>query len=486
MHHFHSSRFANVGSMLSLITVSCGMVVGLIACSSGGGGTGASLANSGFARPEAPLNVTLTATPVKTFHLTWQDGNGETEYRLLEEPEPGAGFSMIASLPEDSTEYDHLVFLPARINARYLVQACNAAGCTDSAPVSVTNTLPAIGYVKASHVDDGNFFGFSVALSADGHTLAVGAPLEDSTVVDSGAVYVFVRNGSSWSLQADLRMPSPGASDWLGFSLALSEDGNTLAVGVPLADHGAPDSGVVHVFVRTGTSWTQQAILHAAVPEVDEEFGVAVTLSADGRTLAVGAPRNDTTVADSGAVYLFTFDGSTWTQQTVLKAGTPGAGDQFGTSASLSANGRILAVGAPFNDSAAADGGAVYLFTFDGANWTQQAILTASHPDPNDQFGLRVLLTPDGQTLAVGAPFEDSAAMGINGDQHDNSALDSGAVYLFTSDGSAWAHQAYLKASNTQPGDWFGTSLALSDDTLVVGAPLEDGTALDSGAIYLY
>ncbi|MCP9451184.1 MAG: FG-GAP repeat protein [Nitrospira sp.] len=473
---------------------------GLVACADGGGGIGAGSRGS-FARPAAPLNVILTPTAIKTFHFTWEDVTGETEYRLLEEPVPGAGFSTIASLPADTTDYDHIVFLPLRVNAQYIVQACNSAGCTDSAPVSVSDLLPAVGHLTTPMSQAGAFFGFSVALSGDSQTLAVGAPLEDSAVFDdSGAVYVFVRNGSNWNPQAELRASSPGTSDWLGFSLALSEDGNTLAVGVPLADHGAIDSGAVRVFVRAGGVWTEQAVLTAATPEADEQFGTSLSLSADGHTLAVGAPRNGVVAPDSGATYLFSRAGSIWTQQTVLKAGTPAAGDQFGTIVSLSADGRTLAVGAPFTDSAGLDAGVVHVFAFDGSSWIQESILLASNAESNDQFGLRVALSPDGQTLAVGAPFEDSAALGVNGDQNNNLAPDSGAVYLFTRSGGTWTQQAYVKASNTEADDWFGAALAFSADgsTLAVGALQEDSRALgingdwtdngaiDSGAVYVF
>ncbi|MCP9465115.1 MAG: FG-GAP repeat protein [Nitrospira sp.] len=473
---------------------------GLVACADGGGGIGVGSRGS-FARPAAPLNVILTPTAIKTFHFTWEDVTGETEYRLLEEPVPGAGFSTIASLPADTTDYDHIVFLPLRVNAQYIVQACNSAGCTDSAPVSVSDLLPAVGHLTTPMSQAGAFFGFSVALSGDSQTLAVGAPLEDSAVFDdSGAVYVFVRNGSNWNPQAELRASSPGTSDWLGFSLALSEDGNTLAVGVPLADHGAIDSGAVRVFVRAGGVWTEQAVLTAATPEAGEQFGTSLSLSADGHTLAVGAPRNDVVAPDSGATYLFSRAGSIWTQQTVLKAGTPAAGDQFGTIVSLSADGRTLAVGAPFTDSAGLDAGVVHVFAFDGSSWIQESILLASNAESNDQFGLRVALSPDGQTLAVGAPFEDSAALGVNGDQNNNLAPDSGAVYLFTRSGGTWTQQAYVKASNTEADDWFGAALAFSADgsTLAVGALQEDSRALgingdqtdngaiDSGAVYVF
>lgn len=490
---FH--QLAKVSLSGSLLVV----IGGLVACADGGGGVGVGSGGS-LARPAAPLNVTLTSTAIKTFHFTWQDVTGETEYRLLEEPMPGEGFSVVAVLPADSVDYHHVTFLPLRLHAQYIVQACNSAGCTDSAPVPVSDIFPAIGHLTPAVSEAGAFFGFSVALSGDGQTLAIGAPFEDSTVWDSGAVYVFVRNGSSWDPQAELRASSPGASDWLGFSLAFSEDGNTLAVGVPLADHGAIDSGAVRVFVRARGVWTEQAVLTAITPEAGEQFGTSLSLSADGHTLAVGAPRNDVVAPDSGAAYLFTRAGSIWTQQAVLKAGTPAVGDQFGTTVSLSADGRTLAVGAPFNDDAATDGGAAYLFAFDGSSWIQESALLASNAESNDQFGLRVAISPDGQTVAVGAPFEDSAATGVNGDQSNNLAPDSGAVYLFTRSGGSWTQQVYVKASNTEAGDWFGTALAFSVDgsTLAIGALQEDSHALgingdqtnngaiDSGAVYLF
>lgn len=490
---FH--QLAKTGLNVGLLAV----IGGLVACADGGGGVGVG-SGGNLARPAAPLNVTLTPTAIKAFHLTWQDVAGETEYRLLEEPAPGDGFSAIASLPADTTDYDHIAFLPLRVNARYIIQACNSTGCADSAPVSVSDLLPAVGYLTAPAGEAGDFFSFSVALSGDGQTLAVGAPFEDSTVWDSGAVYVFVRNGSSWDPQVELRASSPGASDWLGFSLALSEDGNTLAVGVPLADHGAIDSGAVRIFVRAGGVWTEQAVLTAATPEAGEQFGTNLSLSADGHTLAVGAPRNDVVAPDSGAAYLFTRAGSIWTQQASLKAGTPAAGDQFGTSLSLSADGHTLAVGAPFTDSVSLDAGAVHVFAFDGSSWIHETVLPASNAEANDQFGLRVALSPDGLALAVGAPFEDSAATGIDGDQSNNLAPDSGAVYLYTRSGSLWTQQAYVKASNTETGDWFGTALAFSADgsTLAIGALQEDSRALgingdqtdngaiDSGAVYLF
>ena len=222
----------------------------------------------------------------------------------------------------------------------------------------------------------------------------------------------------------------------------------------------------------------------------------------------------DNSAPDAGAVYVFTRSGSTWSQQTYLKASNTNAGDQFGRLA-LSADGSTLAVGAWSEDSSAtgingnqadngaSGAGAVYVFTRSGTTWSQQAYIKASNSDVSDvgdTFGWSVALSADGSTLAVGAYGESSAATGINGNQVDNSAPDAGAVYVFTRSGSTWNQQTYLKASNTNANDWFGQGVALSADgsTLAVGAWDEasaatgingnqaDNSAPEAGAVYVY
>ena len=188
-----------------------------------------------------------------------------------------------------------------------------------------------------------------------------------------------------------------------------------------------------------------------------------------------------------------------------LKASNTGWTDLFGHSVSLS--GDTLAVGASQerssatgvngsqSDNSARNSGAVYIFTRSGRTWSQQAYLKASNTGADDIFGHSVSLS--GDTLAVGAIFEDSSATGVNGSQSDNSEGASGAVYVFTRNGTTWSQQAYLKASNTGAGDWFGYSVSLSGDTLAVGAVGEDSSATDvngdqkdngateSGAVYV-
>ena len=184
-------------------------------------------------------------------------------------------------------------------------------------------------------------------------------------------------------------------------------------------------------------------------------------------------------------MYIFTRNGTTWSQQAYLKASNTDADDSFGRSVSLS--GDTLAVGVYVEDSSAtgvngsqsdnslSNSGAVYIFTRSGRTWSRQAYLKASNTDAGDLFGYSVSLS--GSRLAVGAIYEDSSATGVNGSQSDNSAIDSGAVYIFTRSGTTWSQQAYLKASNTDASDEFGSSVSLSGDTLAVGADWEDSSA---------
>src|SRR5689334_9698038 len=172
-------------------------------------------------------------------------------------------------------------------------------------------------------------------------------------------------------------------------------------------------------------------------------------------------------------------------QQSYIKASNTGADDQFGYLIAFS--GDTLVVGAPLEDSNAngvngnqtndnsTDSGAVYVFTRNAGVWTQQAYLKASNTNSGDQFGVSVAI--DGDTLAVGATSESSNATGVNGDQTNHLAPDSGAVYVFTRTSGVWSQQAYIKASNTDAGDQFGVSVALAGDTLAVGAHHEDSNA---------
>ncbi len=390
-------------------------------------------------------------------------------------------------------------------------------------------------YVKASNTGAYDQFGYSVAVS--GETMVVGAPYEssDATSVNgnqtndyvgsSGAAYVFVRSGTTWKQQAYLKASNAEANDRFGWSVAVSGDtvvvgaiaeaGSATAInGIP--NNSAPASGAAYVFARTGTNWTQQAYLKASNAGSGDRFGWAVAVSGD--TVVVGADseassaigvngsQTNNNAAYAGAAYVFVRSGTNWIQQAYLKASNTGEFDSFGSSVAVS--GDTVVVGAFMEDSGATgvngnqndnsltDSGAAYVFVRNGMNWTQQAYLKAANAGRNDYFGYSVGVA--GDTTIVGAYLESSNATGVNGNQSDNSAAGSGAAYMFVRIGTNWVQQAYLKASNTAGADWFGASVAVSADTVVVGAYEEDSNATgvngnqtdnsasDSGAAYVF
>jgi len=338
-------------------------------------------------------------------------------------------------------------------------------------------------YLKASNAGEGDRFGAALSLSADGNTLAVGAIEEASAAVGinneqnddsadyAGAAYVFVRSGSLWQQEAYLKASNTGEFDNFGTATTLSADGNTLVVGAPEEasaaagingdqnDDSQPRSGAVYVFVRNTGLWQQQAYIKASNSEERDQFGNAVSLSADGNTLAVGASGEASTATGVN-------------------------GEQF--------------------DADTFSSGAVYVLVRNDGLWQQQAYVKASNTAVGDSFGAAVSLSADGSTLAVGADFEDSTATGINGDQSDNSQQGAGAVYVFVRSGGLWQQLSYVKASNTEDsllhsGDRFGHAVSLNADgnTLAVGAVDEDSQAtgfngdqgngaFTSGAVYLY
>jgi len=494
-----------------------------------------------------PVTVTLAPpTPgaqPKQLALSWTiSGPGAGAITLIRVWLRPNNVAPYEQLPEMLSGTSGSVVLPSVAaldwtQARIRVQACTATlSCTDSNEQVLTNALllAAIGYFKASNTFAGDAFGTPVALSADGNTLAVTALGEDSsaTGIDgnqadnaaslSGAVYVFARVGGVWSQQAYVKASNTAAGDAFGENLALSADGNTMAVAAPgedsnatgiggnQADNSMSSAGAVYIFSRSGTTWAQQAYIKASNTGDSDSFGESVALSGDGNTLAVGAQGEDSsatgvggdqsnnTTSNSGAVYVFARSGATWTQQSYVKASNTGLNDAFGRRVALSGDANTLVVASPFEDSAATgiggnqadntafDTGAVYVFVRSGPSWVQQAYVKASNGGAGgqgDEFGGALSISADGNTLAVGAKFEDSNATGINGDGANNSSNGAGAAYVFARSGATWAQQAYVKASNTGVSDWFAEALALSADgnTLVVGAPQEDSAAKGVG-----
>ena len=316
--------------------------------------------------------------------------------------------------------------------------------------------------LTASDAATYDYFGYSVSLSSDGNTSIVGAYSKNSS---TGAAYIFTRSGTTWSQQAKLTASDGAGGDYFGISTSLSSDGNTSIVG---AYGKNSQTGAAYIFTRSGSTWTQQAKLTASDAATYDYFGVSVSISSDGNTSIVSAHGKNST---TGAAYIFTRSGSTWSQQAKLTASDGAGGDRFAYSTSLSSDGNTAIVGAYGNNSST---GVAYIFTRSGSTWSQQAKLTASDGVANDYFGYSTSLSSDGNTSIVGAYGKNSQ---------------TGAAYIFTRSGSTWTQQAKLTASDAATYDYFGVSVSISSDgnTSIVGAYAADPSGISSaGAAYIF
>ena len=313
----------------------------------------------------------------------------------------------------------------------------------------------------------------------------------------------------------------PPSNDGFGYSVAVS--GDTVVVGATGEDssttgvnstpnESASNAGAAYVFTRSGTTWTQQAYLKASAVSSSDEFGYSVAVAGD--MVVVGARNEDSnttgvnstpneSASNAGAAYVFVRSGTTWTQQAYLKASHVSASDNFGISVAVS--GDTVVVGASGEDSSltgvnstpdesVSNAGAAYVFVRSGTTWAQQAYLKASQVTANDNFGTSVAVA--GDTVVVGASNEDSSTTGVNSTP-DESVSDAGAAYVFLRSGTTWTQQSYLKASQVSASDNFGNSVAVSGDTVVVGAQNEDSStagvnrtpddlSFNTGAAYLF
>jgi hypothetical protein len=327
-------------------------------------------------------------------------------------------------------------------------------------------------YLKADSPVQRDFFGASVAISGD--TIAVGAIRADpwhgasGVVSRAGAVYVFVRNAGVWSQQARLQPAASAADDLVGISLALQ--GDTLVLGAPNDSSVATHSGAAHVFTRTAGAWHEAQTLKQATPVREAVFGS--TLALDGDTLAVGAPYDATGATAAGSVDVFVRKDDKWSPQQTLRAPTASKNAVFGESVAL--RGDTLAIGAPHSDLILTlPHGEVHTFDRSGTQWTPSLVMSAPIPRDNDYFGASLGLTAT--ALLVGANGDSSGARGLNGDASRNDAPFEGAAYLYSRQGKSYTQSAYLKAMNAEHDDAFGEFVALSDDAIVVSAIYESG-----------
>ena len=530
-------------------------------------------------RPFVPAGIKSLA-----FGLGYQ-GGAPDHFRVSVRDAPDAGF-----LPVPGLERLAPGLGPARLPvsahllawgvADYLTEACDAANACVAASggrqtLGQADSVSVTGYFKAPDARRHDSFGNqgAVALSADGATLAVGAPGEDSAAtgvfapsdpgwraalrsfqaLNSGVVYLYRRSATGrWAVEAYVKAPNAGFRDEFGHALALSDDGATLAVGArfeassaigafapsdpgwqaALGSNGTERSGAAYVYRRSDAGrWSVEAFVKAPNTDFSDEFGSSVALSGDGDTLAVGAKAEDggsrrpfvpsdpgwqaalarRGTGINGAAYVYRrSEAARWSVEAYVKPPNPGSLYYFAnTGIALSFDGDALAVGASqapgsvggsfvptdagymaaVNDNGTAASGAVYTYSrSESGLWTLEAYVKAPNPGGSDRFGSTVALSADGGAMVVGAPDEDSAAAGAFAPSgpgwqaalDSNGASNSGVAYAYRrSEAGRWTLEAYVKAPNPSAGDRFGARVALSGDGvhLAVGSSLEDSAS---------
>ncbi len=293
-------------------------------------------------------------------------------------------------------------------------------------------------------------------------------------VEDTDAVYPITVDPLIFSQTKIL--PSDGAAEhWFGYSLSI--DGDTAVVGQPgntIPGEDIDEPGAAYVFVSSGGTWIEQAKLEPADGQVTDEFGIDVAISGD--TVVVGSWRNDGVASNSGAAYVFTRSGTTWTEEEKLLPSGLAEGDWMGEAVAI--DGDTIVLGTRRDSDAGTESGSAYVFARSGGSWSEQAKLTASDAAAQDRFGTSVSVS--GDTVIVGAPG-----------QEDDARTDAGAAYVFVRSGLSWSQQAKLKASDGELGDVFGQSVSVDGDTAVIGAFRHGGTgapggSTDPGAAYVF
>ena len=318
----------------------------------------------------------------------------------------------------------------------------------------------------------GDISGYPVSLSDDGATVAIGAIYNDGNGTDAGHVRVYNYSNSNWT-QIGSDIDGEAAGDYSGIAVSLSSDGTTLAIGAELnVGNGDTDAGHVRVYNYSNGNWTQIG------SDIDGEAaydysGRSVSLSSDGTIVAIGALGNDGNGTDAGHVRVYNYSNSNWTQ---IGSDIDGeaAGDNSGMSVSLSSDGTVLAIGAQNNDGNGVDAGHARVYNYSNGNWTQ----IASDIDgeaASDNSGMSVSLSSDGTIVAIGAQ------------NNDGNGTDAGHVRVYNYFNFNWT-QIASDIDGEAASDYSGMSVSLSSDgtNLAIGAKGNDGNGLDAGHVRVY
>ncbi len=334
--------------------------------------------------------------------------------------------------------------------------------------------------LKAEDGSQFDRFGYAAAISGD--FALIGAPFEDNGAFDRGSAYIFYKDeggSNSWGQLVKLTASDADASDQFG--MAVDIDGDIAIIGARFEDSKGQNAGAVYIFYRSqdgNNIWTEVKKIVASDGEQDDEFGHSVSVNGD--YIIIGAPGEDDGVFNAGAAYIYyrhSGGNEQWGEVKKIIASDAATQDNFGTAVGITDGSAI--VGAFGEDSLGDDTGAAYLFDQNEGstnNWGQVAkILADDDVSDYSEFGYSVAI--DGEYAAVGSHADDVTGSNV------------GSVYMFRKDRGGdnnWGKTMKLLASSGSNDDEFGISVSLDGDFLIVGAYGDDSMADDGGAIYVY
>ncbi|MFN2589923.1 MAG: FG-GAP repeat protein [Actinomycetota bacterium] len=328
---------------------------------------------------------------------------------------------------------------------------------------------------KLKAPDGGANDGFGRWVDISGDTVVIAAPSHATAAgPGAGAAYVFVRSNGDWQHQFTLTARDGKAGDLFSRSVAIS--GDTVVVGAPFHDHGTllTDSGSAYVFVRNGTTWSQQQEIREPDAAANDRFAHAVDI--DGETIIVGSPQDDGPNGgkDVGSASVFVRSGEQWSRQARFVHKDPRARDRLGRWVTIHGNTAVASVPSDDTTAGGTDAGSAFIFVRSGTTWTRQLILESPEPGASDHFGFRADL--NGDTLAISSPYDDTPA-GVN----------AGTAFVYLRSGTTWTLQQSFREPNPEPKNFFGRGIAVDLDTLVVGAPYDNNfTGTYAGTAYAY
>lgn len=468
----------------SVFLTACGGSSDKKSASSSSSSSAISSSRSSYVSTSVPANgsgvwpsLKIEAQSAKHLTVQWSAVEGATFYRLYKHDALSGGVTQVGGdLTEPQATEEISAHVHDWINNYYYVEACNNDGCERSElGFTATEMIKSIGYLKASNADPFDYFGWSLSLAADGQTLAVGAPAEDSTATgangdqtnndstNSGAVYIFVKNNGAWVQQAYLKASNTEqpnlnsgrflTNDRFGYKVSLSDDGNTLAVSALNEDspsYGVNcnqdnyeytsgttilarnyNTGAVYVFTRSGTEWAQEAYIKPFSPLAHWSqgvenlgFGESLALSGDGKTLAIGTSSDVLAVTTP----ILNFHDSSLSSNPADRDCLVYYPSSTSSSISSSSSSSATSLSSSSISSGYVGGGrsgVVQVFVKTEQGWKEESLIKASNAEPGDAFGTSIAISRDGNILAVGAIGEDSASQGVNGEQTNGCYYDA-------------------------------------------------------------